>query len=153
MGYHGFITEGLVDLIEWLDQAGTSLSTYWQGVNRNAPYNLAAALAWIVNIQRSDGGINDQAPTSTSATTTAWGTSVGIALGARIMQLLLRRGFAPSTPIKVDYTGRQMSLEDLGRALDQSVSFAVSPAGLPYGAAFLGDYMSWSMQERFGITK
>src|SRR5262249_40957397 len=51
MGYHYLVTAGLLRLWEFLLDASACNSSTWQSTCAKMPTNIAAALAWIFNVQ------------------------------------------------------------------------------------------------------
>lgn len=146
MGYHMFLTEGLLGLLEYIKPM--CQHPYWSSACQNLPYNLAAALSWIIRVQREDGAIFDQAPGSTPEAPTVWGTSIGIAMSSKILKSLRQNGFADSTEIKANFDGSTLKLVSIEALVDKAVLYDLETQNL--GTEYLGDFLSYKVYKMSG---
>lgn len=148
VGYHLFIVDSLLLLHSYLKTPAGD-SPYWSQAKANIPYNLAAAMAWILNVQDSStGGIWDQAPGTTEAQITLWGTASGIRTASRIDRMLRQNGFAGHSKIKVDASGSTQDLDSLSALTRKAVLYDIGSKLYP---DYFGDYLKSDLQQRLGF--
>lgn len=151
MGYHGFIVDGLLELDSYLKVSGLCGNAYWSFTCANLEYNLMAALAWILNAQDTQWGFfYDIAPSSAGPydLPSQWGTSVGVMLGARILDFLQHtRGYSDSALLKVGYDGQSLTIAQARAKLAYGVDYMIRD-GESMGSYHLGDLMDYLVTKK-----
>lgn len=145
MGYHGFITRGLVALHDRLTQTGACTGGAWSSVCQNLPRSIAAALAWVVNNQDPvSQGLWDIAPGSQlppphTGQPTLWGSGVGIDVAMVALISLRTHGYTDSSTIPVSYDGATRTITEIEQKLEQT---ALS-SSFPGAPIFVGNYVKY----------
>lgn len=140
LGYHRLVVIGLLEAWIRLRPAACATAPV-RGVCGRMPGALAAALAWLVDLQDpASGAIFDRAPGSSDDAPRITSNGTGVDVAYRIVAALRAAGWNASSRVRISGDGRSLALHEIEQRLFDALN-----ADVPDNSG-LGGYLAYRIQ-------